>query len=163
MELKINFTVPTYECSCCHKNKAANEFYTEAYTGHRTSQCKECINIKRKVVRGKARHSKFVSKEKVRGIEEVDYTLDDWRDVMLHFHGQCAFCGKTEGRAKKERFDRDHLIPLSKGGKTERKNIIPACSKCNRGRGNKDWLEWFKEQPFYSEERARQIVAWLNQ
>lgn len=161
--MKLSYVPKLYSCICCGTAKPESDFYRESYTNARTNQCKECINIKRRVQRGKAKHGKFVSKEKVRAMEEVNYQLTDWRDAMLHFHGSCAFCGKPEGRAKADKLDRDHLIPLSKGGKAVRNNIIPACRKCNRGRGNKDWREWFKEQPFYCEQRAKTVEQWMNQ
>lgn len=159
-EFKLNFIPTKYKCSCCGAEKTASEFYTESYTGQRTSQCKECINIKRRVQRNKAKHGKFISKEKIRGMETPDYILEDWRDSMLFFRGACAFCGKPEGRSKKEKLDRDHLRAISKGGKTVRANIIPACRRCNRGRGNKDWREWFRAQPFYTPEREVAIEEW---
>ena len=161
--MELHFSIHMYECSCCHKMKPECDFYRESYTNSRTSQCRECINIKRRVTRDRAKHGKFVSKEKIRGGETPDYKLVDWRDAMLHFGGACAYCGKPEGRAKKDKLDRDHLIPLSKGGKTERRNIIPACHKCNRGRGNKDWREWFEEQDFFSEDKAKLIEDWVKQ
>lgn len=158
----LHYTPKLYECSCCHQMKPVSEFYSTSYTNQRTNQCKECINIKRRVTRGKAKHSKFVSKEKTRSMDEVDYNLQDWRDAMLHFHGACAFCGKPEGRSRRDKLDRDHLIPLSKGGKAVRNNIIPACSKCNRGRGNKDWKEWYEKQTFYDPEKATRIEEWSS-
>jgi len=139
------------------------DFYRESYTNARTNQCKECINIKRRVQRDRAKHGKFISKEKIRGMEIPNYSLVDWRDAMLQFHGSCAFCGKPEGRARKDKLDRDHLIPLSKGGKTERNNIIPACRRCNRGRGNKDWQSWYEAQDFYDPAKAAKIEEWSQQ
>lgn len=161
--MNLHYTPKLFECTCCHQKKPANAFYSTSYTDQRTNQCKDCINIKRRVVRDKAKHGKFVSKEKVRGMEAVDYKLEDWRDSMLHFKGACAFCGKPEGRGKKDKLDRDHLVPLSKGGKATRDNIIPACSKCNRGRGNKDWREWYEKQAFYDPEKAARIAEWSEQ
>ena len=58
-----------------------------------------------------------LSKEKSGSmITHVEYTLQDWRDAMLHFGGECPICGCKEGRSKDSKFDRDHIIPLSKGG-----------------------------------------------
>lgn len=161
--MTLTYTPNIYKCTCCGELKTECDYYTESYTGKRTNQCKVCINVKRAVERHKAKHGKFVSKEKIRGMENPDYVLADWRDAMIHFGGTCAFCNKPEGRAAKDKMDRDHLIAISKGGKTIRNNIIPACRKCNRGRGNKAWKEWFMEQDFYSEKQAARIQTWAEQ
>lgn len=42
--------------------------------------------------------------------------------------GKCHYCG---GVFKPEELTMDHVIPLSRGGKTERINIVPACKECN--------------------------------
>lgn len=94
--------------------------------------------------------------------KHIEYTLDDWRDVMLHFGGECCYCGVKEGRAKASKFDREHLIPISKGGKTVRNNIAGACRKCNRGKGGRDLFEWYREQPFWTVEREDKIVTWME-
>lgn len=158
--MQLTYKPVLYTCICCGEQKSENEFYKASYTGIRTNQCKECINIKRRVMRSRQRHSKFVSKEKIRGMETPDFTLEDWQVAMLHFRGSCAFCGKPEGRARKEKLDRDHLVAISRGGRTVAGNIIPACTTCNRGRGNKSWREWFVKQPFYDEKRARRLIIW---
>lgn len=160
--IKLNYTPKLYECSCCHKMKPESEFYRQSYTNELTSQCKTCINVKRSVQRHKAKHGKFVSKEKCRGMEDVNYDLGDWRDAMLHFGGCCAYCGKPEGRAKADKHDREHFVPLSRGGRTTRENIGPACRKCNRGRGNKPLFEWYRKQPFWTAEREEKIRQWIG-
>lgn len=150
-------------CSCCGIEKPLDEFYKQSITGLPTGQCKTCINVKRSVVRHKAKHGKFISKERQRSMDEPNYSLDDWRDAMIHFGGQCPICGKVEGRAKKAKFDRDHIVPLSKGGKTVRSNIMPCCPTCNRGRGNKEMFEWFRQQPTWTREREMKIREWMYQ
>lgn len=159
----LHYTPKTAVCSCCGETKPLSEFYAQSITGLPSKQCKQCVNIKRAVVRGKRRHNKFVSKEKCRTGDTPELSLDDWKDCMLHFKGSCAYCGKPEGRAKADKMDRDHLVPISKGGKTERSNVIPACRTCNRGRGNRDWKQWFNMQPFYDEQREMRITDWQNQ
>jgi 5-methylcytosine-specific restriction endonuclease McrA len=47
---------------------------------------------------------------------------------------QCQYCGETF-----EPYDLniDHVIPLSKGGKTNWENCATSCKKCNHNKGNK--------------------------
>ena len=159
MELK--YTPKMLVCTCCGKSKPIGDFDKQSYTGLPTKQCTDCIRIKKKVTRDKRRHSKFVSKEKRRGMEEIDYDIKHWRDVMVFFGGRCAYCGQPDYKASK--LERDHLVPLSKGGKTTRINIVPSCSHCNRSRGNKEWRSWFRERDHYTYEREMRLDAWINQ
>jgi 5-methylcytosine-specific restriction endonuclease McrA len=160
--IKLTYTPPMKTCITCGCSKPETEFYRASYTGIVGNQCKTCVTVKRACERHKSKHGKFISKEKQRNMEVPDYVYQDWKDVMVHFAGSCAFCGAREGRASATKMDRDHLIAISKGGKTVRANIIPACRKCNRGRGNKDWLEWFKAQDFFNVDRAKRIIAWAS-
>lgn len=161
--LMLKYEPKMYECTCCRNVKAETEFYRQSYTGLRDQQCKECVNIKRSVQRRKADHGKFVSKEKLRHIvDTIDYSFEDWRDAMLHFRGACAWCGKKEGRSRKDKLERDHVVPVSLGGKTIRTNIVPSCCKCNRGRGNRDWESWYKAQSFYSRQGEERIRQWIK-
>lgn len=161
MATRLTYNPPKQKCSCCGEVKPLTEFYRQSYTGAPALQCKECTRIKKNVQRNRRKHNKFVAKEKRRTCGEVPtLTLQDWKDAMLWFHGACAFCGQPEGRSKESKMDRDHLVALSCGGKAERQNIIPACPHCNRGRGNKDWRAWFREQEFYTVEREHRIAIW---
>jgi 5-methylcytosine-specific restriction endonuclease McrA len=42
--------------------------------------------------------------------------------------GKCYYCG---GRFKPSDLTMDHKIPLSRGGTSEKNNIVPACKECN--------------------------------
>jgi 5-methylcytosine-specific restriction endonuclease McrA len=42
--------------------------------------------------------------------------------------GICYYCGK---KFPPDDLTMDHLIPLSRGGSSERFNIVPACKECN--------------------------------
>lgn len=158
--LVLHYDMPRKVCKCCGVEKPISAFYAQSVTGLPSAQCKECVNIKRGVVRNKRRHNKFVSKEKCRSGETPEFSLQDWQDCMLYFRASCAYCGAPEGRAAASKLDRDHLVPISQGGHTTKYNIIPACIKCNRGRGNRDWQVWYKQQDFYTVERERRIAAW---
>lgn len=43
--------------------------------------------------------------------------------------GACALCGATE------KLEIDHIVPVKKGGRTERSNLQPLCQSCNRKKG----------------------------
>lgn len=42
--------------------------------------------------------------------------------------GVCYFC---EQRFPREQLTMEHLIPLSRGGRTTKKNIVVSCKQCN--------------------------------
>ena len=82
----------------------------------------------------------FVQK---RGIGIWDYRLLDEEPIpdSLRFlvlkaaGGRCQLCGIS---AKDRPLDVDHIIPRSRGGKTEIANLQALCSKCNRSKRNQD-------------------------
>ena len=82
----------------------------------------------------------FVQK---RGIGIWDYRLldeepipDSLRYIVLKAAGgRCQLCGIA---AKERPLDVDHIIPRSRGGKTELANLQALCSKCNRSKRNQD-------------------------
>lgn len=63
------------------------------------------------------------------------FTFAEWQLVVWVYGGQCAYCGVTPNR-----LERDHVIPLSKGGSNWIENIVPACKSCNSAKHNK--LDW---------------------
>ena len=42
--------------------------------------------------------------------------------------GRCHYCG---GSFAPEDLTMDHLVPVSRGGKASRNNVVPACKECN--------------------------------
>ena len=82
----------------------------------------------------------FVQK---RGISIWDYRLLDEEPIpdSLRFlvlkaaRGRCQLCGIS---ANERPLDVDHIIPRSRGGKTELANLQALCSKCNRSKRNQD-------------------------
>ena len=48
--------------------------------------------------------------------------------------GKCMYCGKEVSRNK---FTFDHVIPKSRGGKTNWQNIVCCCLKCNSKKDNR--------------------------
>lgn len=48
--------------------------------------------------------------------------------------GLCHHCGQ---KFPKDQLTMDHLIPVARGGKSTKKNVVPSCKPCNTERGHK--------------------------
>jgi 5-methylcytosine-specific restriction endonuclease McrA len=59
-------------------------------------------------------------------------------NVYLRDHGQCQYCGE---RISRNESTLDHVIPVSKGGKTIWENCTTACAPCNSSKSDatKGW------------------------
>jgi len=53
--------------------------------------------------------------------------------------GKCYYCKKqmTLDLGYQETAEKDHIIPKSLGGSSKKFNIVAACHRCNRHKGNK--------------------------
>ena len=61
-------------------------------------------------------------KEKARALRESDW----WRAQMDK--GVCYYCG---GSFAKKDLTMDHVVPLARGGKSTKGNVVTACKPCN--------------------------------
>ena len=59
-----------------------------------------------------------------------------WRQELGK--GTCYHCGE---RFKPEELTMDHLIPIARGGKSNKKNCVPSCKSCNTKKGAKTRAE----------------------
>jgi len=53
--------------------------------------------------------------------------------ILRRDKNRCQYCGRYAPEVK---LHLDHIIPVSKGGLSERSNLITACSDCNLGKYN---------------------------
>ena len=53
--------------------------------------------------------------------------------------GTCYFCGIKVGVKS---LTMDHLIPLSRGGRSTKNNLVPSCKECNTRKKNALPVEW---------------------
>jgi 5-methylcytosine-specific restriction enzyme A len=53
--------------------------------------------------------------------------------------GICYYCNKEVGRGN---LTMDHVVPLSRGGKSKKGNIVPACKECNNKKKYLLPIEW---------------------
>lgn len=55
------------------------------------------------------------------------HTEKEWQEKQIQYHFRCAYCEK-----KPKRLEKDHIIPIARGGTDYIDNIVPACRQCNR-------------------------------
>jgi len=80
-----------------------------------------------------------------------------WRKhIKEKWNHQCAYCGSEENLTI------DHVIPQSRGGLDNTKNVVCCCHSCNQNKGHEHWKLWYVQQDFYSEERSNKIEEWMK-
>ncbi|MBN1228011.1 MAG: HNH endonuclease [Deltaproteobacteria bacterium] len=53
--------------------------------------------------------------------------------------GRCYYCGRIFDKAE---LTMDHIVPLVRGGKSTKGNIVPACKECNNKKKYLLPMEW---------------------
>jgi len=62
--------------------------------------------------------------------------LSRW-NLYVRDMGRCQYCGKHLSRREATR---DHVIPVSHGGKSTWKNLVICCRPCNEKKGSSVWV-----------------------
>ena len=86
-------------------------------------------------------------KEKARRLRQSNWWM---RKIQK---GQCYYCRQNVG---KENLTMDHVLPLSRGGKSRKGNIVQACKTCNNKKKYLLPIEWDDYLKSLSE-RARSL------
>lgn len=73
------------------------------------------------------------------GVDSPGVTADEWRAIKAKHGNRCYYCSDS-----RRKLTRDHVVPVSRGGKDEPGNIVPSCQSCNSSKGSKLLLEWPK-------------------
>jgi len=53
--------------------------------------------------------------------------------------GRCHYCGRQVGSRG---LTMDHIVPLIRGGRSSRGNLVPACKECNNQKKSLLPVEW---------------------
>ena len=84
-------------------------------------------------------------------------TKDQWLEMMSFFDWKCAYSGET---LTKDTRSIDHIVPLNSNGDNMVWNCVPMTRSLNSRKNDKDMLEWYREQSFYTESRLAKIYKW---
>jgi len=81
----------------------------------------------------------IMMKQYIKSKSEVRFSKSN---LYLRDQYKCLYCGYKFSRSH---LTMDHVVPLSRGGKTEWTNIVAACNPCNSIKGNRmDWKPKYK-------------------
>jgi len=69
-----------------------------------------------------------------------DLTPAEW-DALVAAWGACAYCGDTTGP-----FQKDCVLPISRGGRYTYENVVPACRSCNASKCNSEVTGWLRRK-----------------
>ncbi len=53
--------------------------------------------------------------------------------------GRCHYCGQA---VPPEALTMDHIVPVARGGKSTKGNVVPACKTCNNEKKQRLPMEW---------------------
>jgi 5-methylcytosine-specific restriction enzyme A len=82
----------------------------------------------------------IVSEEEIRREKNKARSLRNthwWKNKIQK--GICHYC---HGQVGREQLTMDHVVPLSRGGKSKKGNIVPACKECNNKKKYLLPIEW---------------------
>lgn len=74
-----------------------------------------------------------IEKDKARELRKTRW----WQNILAR--GLCHWCG---GLFSREDLTMDHVVPVSRGGKSSRGNLVPACKECNNRKKYLLPMEW---------------------
>mgnify|MGYP003292463312 CR=1 FL=1 len=142
-----------------HKGEKA-EYHKEYYRQHKEEIKKRNreyglgyrASFNGKVVRFNS-HSKRRSKLNTTG----QITPEQWKECMEFFNWQCAYSGE---KLNDDNRTIDHIKPVKAGGENKIYNVVPMVNKYNFSKSDKNMIEWYQEQSFYSVERLNKIMEW---
>jgi len=90
----------------------------------------------RRTEKGKAGQQRGSIKRREREKNIINtLTAGEWLNILKEYKYRCAYCGKEFDLFNKP--ERDHIVPISKGGNNVKENIAPACRSCNAKKSDK--------------------------
>lgn len=89
------------------------------------------------------------------GVEVENFTAEQLAERWALFDNRCAYCGDAATQ-------KDHFVPISKGGSHSLKNLVPACRSCNSSKKDADpWL-WLSKRAVSLSNKHGCLSAMIN-
>jgi len=120
-----------YQASEKGKAAAALRHQLTKHLPQRIEQKKRADAKYRTTEKGKVRKHRDYARRKAALVPDQPVTAQDWQEIVARSKGRCFYC------KRKKPLTVDHVIPVSKGGKHVKENIVPACQTCNSTKKDK--------------------------
>jgi hypothetical protein len=104
--------------------------------------CRPCTNVASRARYATDLHYRLDRRQRVHSRKRsVDPIPADAQLMILEeFGGKCAYC-RVAGATTW-----DHIVPISRRGRTTPGNVVPACVSCNSSKKDQDVWEWMEER-----------------
>jgi hypothetical protein len=102
-------------------------------------------------------------KEYYNNHRQHDITTAEWNACMKFFNNSCCYCGISEIESKEKYKQRLHKDHVDADGYNDVSNAAPACRMCNDSKWKTDMETWYRQQPFFSEEKLQKLLQWLDE
>lgn len=110
--------------------------YRSRMHSYEIARCEEYISRTKELLEDRRKEDAAMSDQRRFVREQRRLMSDSLRYDVMHRDGfRCQICGATAADGLKLHVD--HIIPVSKGGKTELSNLRTLCERCNMGKGAK--------------------------
>lgn len=135
---------------CLAKNKEYSNLHPDVnkkaikkYRNKNLEKCKKMIRDWIRNNRSKLTHyrNQRSLRKRTNGGKGISY--EKWQEMIEGENKFCFYCGDYP-----EKLTMDHFIPLSKGGKHDISNIVPACMFCNTSKNNQMPLDFMKKNGY---------------
>ena len=85
-------------------------------------------------------HNEIITEKKIKKEKEKarNLRLSAWW-MRKTSEGRCYYCDK---KVKQAELTMDHVVPISRGGKSKKGNIVPACKACDNKKKYLMPVEW---------------------
>lgn len=126
-------------CTTCGVAKTLNLFEVDRRqkTGI-TGRCKRCKFLSNNKA---ARAFRRLYEKQVIYPIEIETSREEVTQIFELFESRCAYCYVEESEETKT-FELEHIIPLSKGGRHHKSNLVISCKSCNSKKGNRSLFEF---------------------
>lgn len=132
------------QCTECHNKNVLK--YLQTSTGkilsqkrskkyRKTTICKQARSRYKKGINGKAAKARYAHQRRVRMSNVINnLSTEDWLDILKEQNNKCIICDRIFNINLQPQ--RDHIIPVVKGGAFTKINVQALCINCNSRTGS---------------------------